>query len=141
MQLKQHTLPMKNVSHSLFVFVKSSLHHIVDSTLLKKITESANEEETTCECPCQCSINNNEQPDFCPKPDNLDEPVCAPEVQRPDIISYLSRDVLMTSLPLPPCFERDCGRRATKESCLGVIGCSWCEKEASLVGGKTQQVI
>jgi hypothetical protein len=46
----------------------------------------------------------------------------------------------MTSLPLPPCFERDCGRRTSKESCLGVIGCSWCEKEASSGNAKPKQV-
>ena len=105
-------------------------------------TENELNDESTCECPCQC-IQGQEQANLCPvrsKPENPIDSVCPPEVQRVDAGNPLPRDVMLTSLPLPPCFERDCGRWLSKESCFGVIGCSWCEKEVTPGGGKPQQV-
>lgn len=93
--------------------------------------------EGSCECPCQC-LQDFASP--CRKENSFLEPVCPDEVQRLESVSPLPRDVLLSSLPLPPCFERDCSRRSTKESCFGVIGCSWCEKEAVPNGGKTIQL-
>ena len=95
------------------------------------------DDENTCECPCQCNLDQ----DLCPTSKlvkQVSHPVCPPEVQLD--VTPPSREVLMTSLPLPPCFERDCGRRTSKESCFGVIGCSWCEREATTNGGTLVEV-
>lgn len=84
------------------------------------------ETEVSCECPCRC------RPEGCLPPQNsslLRLDVCPEEPQRlnvPDPTEDWQAQML-SKLSLPPCFDTDCSRRRTKDTCFGVIGCAWCE--------------
>ena len=80
-------------------------------------------EQTDCECPCECSMYSvdcnekfsdipDEDIEICPAPSEQGASQPAPWV-RPGILSS--------------CQSPNCRAYETKEQCLGIVGCQWCE--------------
>lgn len=79
-------------------------------------------EQKECECPCECPLNLN----TCMHPNRtfMENPICdiQPE-QTVAVSSHLSKD----HFELDTCLPIFCEYQLTYESCLGVLGCSWCQ--------------
>ena len=78
-------------------------------------------EQTECECPCECSFLC-EAMDYESREGDSDcnpysEELVLPTIERADSV--------------PSCFQVDCSTRKTENDCLGVLGCEWCQLDAS----------
>lgn len=75
-------------------------------------------EPRECECPCECPLNidSNLQ-------NNTDNPVCS---QSPEREVKITGDTIPKN-DLKSCFPTVCEQQLSFKSCLGVIGCEWCQ--------------
>lgn len=81
-------------------------------------------EQSECECPCECPLEMN----FCTGgllEEDDDNPSCLryPEEGK---LAEVCQDL---TDKLHQCYLPKCEERKTKMSCLGVLGCEWCEME------------
>lgn len=85
-------------------------------------------EQRECECPCECPLNLN----TCTHPNRtfINNPVCStlPEQTLPMPLKMSAKIDLKSCIPI------SCESQPTYESCLGVMGCEWCQYD---VDGET----
>jgi hypothetical protein len=94
--------------------------------LCNENAEDEKSSSSSCECPCECAQDqcDNTQTQY------NDFPLCPPRPQTSSqLLTADHPSQMLADLALPACFDTDCGRRTSKNTCFGVIGCSWCEVE------------
>lgn len=74
-------------------------------------------EQTDCECPCECPIDNQ-----CEKIDQTTE-ICP---RTPEQTYSIAEE---TEFDVKTCFSTNCQRYETQFDCFGVIGCEWCQTD------------
>jgi len=84
-------------------------------------------EQTECECPCECLL----LADFCTDDHDASRETCP---RHPDEVPPASVDTAL-SAARPSCFSSDCGQHTTKDDCIGVLDCEWCELNRDRVTG------
>ncbi|GAB1599475.1 VWFA and cache domain-containing protein 1-like isoform X3 [Argonauta hians] len=81
-------------------------------------------EQSECECPCECPLEMN----FCTG-GLLQEDDDNPSCERYPEEGKLAEVTLEMTDNLMQCYLPKCEDRPTKMSCLGVLGCEWCEMQ------------
>lgn len=77
-------------------------------------------EQTDCECPCECPLDTCAALDI-----ESGESDCNPYSE--DLVL----PIVEKSETFPSCFQVDCSTRKSENDCLGVLGCEWCQLDAS----------
>ncbi|XP_060082073.1 VWFA and cache domain-containing protein 1-like [Ylistrum balloti] len=79
-------------------------------------------EQIECECPCECPLAMN----FCTgallKEEDMN-PSC-PRYPEPEMLFPLDNELMEN---LEPCRRPLCSERTSKMTCIGVMGCQWCQ--------------
>lgn len=81
-------------------------------------------EQTECECPCECSSEPYECPSINLSRFNQDIPLCG---MMPENNNHKSHYFHNYAENLKSCFDFQCETYLTHSSCLGVLGCEWCQ--------------
>ncbi|CAH0407090.1 unnamed protein product [Chilo suppressalis] len=82
-------------------------------------------EQTDCECPCECSSELYECPNSNSTKSNQDNiPLCG---MMPENNNHKSHYFHNFAENLKSCFDFQCESYVTHSSCLGVLGCEWCQ--------------
>ncbi|XP_059049565.1 VWFA and cache domain-containing protein CG16868 [Achroia grisella] len=81
-------------------------------------------EQTECECPCECSSELYECPNANVSRFNQDIPLCG---MMPENNNHKSHYFNNFAENLKTCFDFQCETYLTHSSCLGVLGCEWCQ--------------
>ncbi|KPJ13393.1 VWFA and cache domain-containing protein CG16868 [Papilio machaon] len=84
-------------------------------------------EQTECECPCECSSEVYDCPDANITRINQDIPLCG---LIPENNNHRSHYFHNFAENLKSCFDFQCETYLTHSSCLGVLGCEWCQVDA-----------
>ncbi|XP_013179332.1 PREDICTED: VWFA and cache domain-containing protein CG16868 [Papilio xuthus] len=84
-------------------------------------------EQTECECPCECSSEVYDCPDANITRINQDIPLCG---LTPENNNHRSHYFHNFAENLKSCFDFQCETYLTHSSCLGVLGCEWCQVDA-----------
>ncbi|KAF5272845.1 hypothetical protein FQR65_LT00441 [Abscondita terminalis] len=91
-------------------------------------------EQKECECPCECPLNL----DTCthPKKTFTDNPLCSTSPEQSFFLNPVVQSKVHDS-DLKSCLSVTCEAQLSYDSCLGVLGCEWCQfdvdGESSLV--------
>lgn len=88
-------------------------------------------EQTECECPCECSSESFECPNSNVTKSNLDMPLCGIILENNNHKSHYFHNFAEN---LKSCFDFQCESYLSHSSCLGVLGCEWCQIDTD---GKT----
>ena len=78
-------------------------------------------DSSSCECPCECNLQQCQTPPEMPACEDFEKP----ELNQKIIHQFYSKNPGYFK-SLPPCFETVCSDKSDIRSCLGVMGCSWC---------------
>lgn len=81
-------------------------------------------EQTDCECPCECSSELYECPNANYSKFNQNIPLCG---VTPENNNHKSHYFHNFAENLKSCFDFQCETYTTHSSCLGVLGCEWCQ--------------
>ncbi|KAI5643387.1 cache domain-containing protein [Phthorimaea operculella] len=81
-------------------------------------------EQNECECPCECSSEMYECPNVNFSRFNQDIPLCG---MMPENNNHKSHYFHNFAENLKSCFDFQCETYLTHSSCLGVLGCEWCQ--------------
>lgn len=81
-------------------------------------------EQTECECPCECSSEPYECLNVNVSRFNQDIPLCG---MMPENNNHKSHYFHNYAENLKSCFDFQCETYLTQLSCLGVLGCEWCQ--------------
>lgn len=81
-------------------------------------------EQTECECPCECSSELYECPNANISRFNKDIPLCGMMLENNNHKSHYFHNFAEN---LKSCFDFQCETYTTHSSCLGVLGCEWCQ--------------
>ncbi|XP_063822388.1 VWFA and cache domain-containing protein CG16868 [Ostrinia nubilalis] len=81
-------------------------------------------EQTDCECPCECSSELYECPNSNSSRITRDIPLCG---MMPENNNHKSHYFHNFAENLKSCFDFQCESYLTHSSCLGVLGCEWCQ--------------
>lgn len=84
-------------------------------------------EQTECECPCECSSEMYECPNSNVTRFNKDIPLCGMMLENNNHKSHYFHNFAEN---LKSCFDFQCETYLTHFSCLGVLGCEWCQIDA-----------
>ncbi|XP_053612632.1 VWFA and cache domain-containing protein CG16868 [Plodia interpunctella] len=84
-------------------------------------------EQTECECPCECSSELYHCPNANVSRFNQDIPLCG---MTPEHNNHKSHYFHNFAENLNSCFDFQCESYTTHSSCLGVLGCEWCQIDA-----------
>ncbi|CAG4972220.1 unnamed protein product [Parnassius apollo] len=84
-------------------------------------------EQTECECPCECSSEIYECPDANATRINENIPLCG---MVPENNNHKSHYFHNFAENLKMCFDFQCETYLTHLTCLGVLGCEWCQVDA-----------
>ncbi|XP_013142701.1 PREDICTED: VWFA and cache domain-containing protein CG16868 [Papilio polytes] len=84
-------------------------------------------EQNECECPCECSSEIYDCPDVNMTRINKDIPLCG---LMPENNNHRSHYFHNFAENLKSCFDFQCETYLTHSSCLGVLGCEWCQVDA-----------
>ncbi|XP_023948374.2 VWFA and cache domain-containing protein CG16868 [Bicyclus anynana] len=84
-------------------------------------------EQTECECPCECSSESYECPNANSSRLDQDVPICG---MTPENNNHKSHYFHNFAENLKSCFDFQCETYVTHSSCLGVLGCEWCQIDA-----------
>ncbi|XP_061730052.1 VWFA and cache domain-containing protein CG16868 [Cydia pomonella] len=81
-------------------------------------------EQTDCECPCECTSEIYECPNTNFTKFNQEIPMCGMMPENNNHKSHYFHNFAET---LQACFDFQCETYSTRSSCLGVLGCEWCQ--------------
>ncbi|KAG6445680.1 VWFA and cache domain-containing protein CG16868 [Manduca sexta] len=84
-------------------------------------------EQTECECPCECSSELYECPNSNVSRFNQNIPLCGMMLENNNHKSHYFHNFAEN---LKTCFDFQCESYLTHSSCLGVLGCEWCQIDA-----------
>lgn len=84
-------------------------------------------EQTECECPCECSSEMYECPNSNISRLSQDVPLCGIMLENNNHKSHYFHNFAEN---LKSCFDFQCETYLTHSSCLGVMGCEWCQVDA-----------
>lgn len=84
-------------------------------------------EQTECECPCECSSELYECPNSNVSRFNQDIALCGMMLENNNHKSHYFHNFAEN---LKSCFDFQCETYLTHSSCLGVLGCEWCQIDA-----------
>lgn len=81
-------------------------------------------EQNECECPCECSSELYNCPNTNISSISRDLPLCGVSLENNNHKSHYFHNFAEN---LKPCFDFQCETYVTHSSCLGVMGCEWCQ--------------
>ncbi|KAI8422518.1 hypothetical protein MSG28_006329 [Choristoneura fumiferana] len=81
-------------------------------------------EQTECECPCECTTELYECPNANLTKLNQEIPLCG---MIPENNNHKSHYFHNYAENLKSCFDFQCETYLSRSSCLGVLGCEWCQ--------------
>lgn len=84
-------------------------------------------EQTECECPCECSSEVYECPNSNISRLSQDIPLCGMVLENNNHKSHYFHNFAEN---LKSCFDFQCETYLTHSSCLGILGCEWCQIDA-----------
>ncbi|CAH0714212.1 unnamed protein product, partial [Brenthis ino] len=84
-------------------------------------------EQNECECPCECSSELYECPSTNTSKSKQNIPLCG---MTPENNNHKSHYFHNFAENLKSCFDFQCETYVTHSSCLGVLGCEWCQIDA-----------
>lgn len=89
-------------------------------------------EQKECECPCECPLNL----EMCIHPNRslTENPLCSTTPEQNYLVQNTNEYITVAEPDLKPCLPIICETQNTYESCLGVLGCEWCNRD---VDGET----
>lgn len=80
-------------------------------------------EQTECECPCECPLDT----EFCNEPNYVHNNPC-PNYAESSL--HIPQNVLGVLRKVKTCFPPNCEQYTTHRTCLGILGCEWCQLKA-----------